>query len=131
MIVADANVVIAASTPGHSHHASAQEILREHGPRGIVLPTLTMAEVLVGSARAGAEDRARHLLSKAGFDLLPAEEPTPEDLARLQAGTSLKMPDVCVLATAEHLQVGLATFDARLAREAEARGVTVLGLPSP
>ncbi len=128
VIVADANIVIAAANPAHLHHAAAQEIIRVHGSDGMALHSLTFAEVLVGPARAGALATARDALTAAGFHLSPAGDPPSEALALLRASTSLKMPDVCVLATAEHLRANLATFDARLAREAIAREIPVHGL---
>jgi predicted nucleic acid-binding protein len=126
VIVADANVVIAATTPGHVHHAAARRIVVEHGRAGIALHSLTLAEVLVGPARAGAEAQARRTLAAAGFE--PAPDPAPEDLALVRATSGLKMPDACVLALAEQTAAPLATFDERLAREARARGLVVLGL---
>lgn len=128
MLVADANIVIAASNPAHVHHAEATAIVLDHGRDGIVLHSLTMAEVLVGPARGGDQAVARQQLEAAGFRPSPTGDPAPEDLALVRATTALKMPDACVLATAEHLRADLATFDTRLAREAHARGVTVLGL---
>ena len=127
MIVADASVVIAAMNPGDAHHDEAQRIILEHGPAGIALHSLTLSEILVGPARSGAEGTVRQKLAAAGIALAPAGDPTPEDLARVRAATSLAMPDACVLAQAEHLGVPLATFDKRLARETVARGVVVLG----
>lgn len=126
-MVADANVVIAASTPGHVHHHEAVRIVAEFGLVGIVLHSLTMAEVLVGPAKARSQAAARDRLTAAGFMLVPNGDPAPEVLAEVRATTSLKMPDACVLATAEHLRADMATFDERLAREARARGVTVYG----
>jgi len=131
VIVADANVVIAASSPDHVHHRQAVRLVTDHGQDGIVLHSLTLAEVLVGPARAGAQAAARSVLDAAGFRLSPTGDPTPEDLALVRAATSLKMPDACVLATAMHLETGLATFDKRLSREATARGVPVHGLAEP
>lgn len=127
MIVADANVVIAAITPGHVHHADAVDILREHGRDGIVLHSLTLAEILVGPARTGAEHEARAALEAAGIGLAPEGEPTPEALARVRATVSVTMPDACVLALAELLRTPMATFDRRLAREAGRRAVIVVG----
>lgn len=128
MIVADANVVIAASSPTHAHYDAATKIVLEHGRAGIVLHSLTLAEVLVGPARAGQEVKARQRLADAGFTLAPAGDPTPEHLARVRATAALKMPDACVLAMAEAVGAPLATFDERLAREATKWGVTVHGL---
>ncbi len=131
MIVADANVVIAAANPGHAHHAAARDVVRTHGRDRIVLHSLTLAEVLVGPARTGGQVEARARLERAGFSVSPDGDPASEALALVRATTSLKMPDACVLATAEHLGADLATFDRRVAREARARGVTVLGAPEP
>ncbi|MHA3949026.1 PIN domain-containing protein [Cellulomonas bogoriensis] len=88
-----------------------------------------MAEVLVGPAKAGAHAAALKALTEAGFGLGPlGQDPAPEALAVVQAQTGLTTPDACVLASAERLGAGLATFDARLARAARARGVALHGL---
>ncbi|MFV2143287.1 MULTISPECIES: type II toxin-antitoxin system VapC family toxin [Isoptericola] len=130
MIVADANVVIAAAQPDHVHHSGARRIVREHGLEHIAMHSLTLAELLVGPARVGAHASVRAKLAEAGFALSPQGDPAPEALAVVRAETSLKMPAACVLALAEHLDVALATFDQRLAREAGARGRHVYGLES-
>ena len=128
VIVADANVIIAASTPGHVHHDRARSILLEHGSAGVVLHSLTLAEVLVGPARDGQLERACEAFEAAGVRCSPETDPAPRALAAVRAGAAVKMPDACVLATAEHVGAPLATFDARLAREAVARGTSVIGL---
>lgn len=128
VIVADANVIIAASTPGHVHHERARRILLDHGASGVVLHTLTMAEVLVGPARSGQQDVALAAFEAAGIRSSSATDPGPGALALVRASAAVRMPDACVLATAEHVRAPLATFDARLAREAGARGTTVIGL---
>lgn len=129
VIVADANVLIAAANPADAHHQRARAILLEHGGTGVVLHSLTMAEVLVGPARAGQQEVAHAAYVGAGVRSSPATDPAPDALALVRATTALKMPDACVLATAEHAGAPLATFDARLAREATARGTTVIGPP--
>lgn len=126
MLVADANVVIAVSSPRHIHHERAKAIVLEHGGAGIVLHSLTFAEVLVGPARSGHEALASDRLIAAGFSLSTAGEPDPSRLARIRAHSTLKMPDVCVVAMAQHLGCDLASFDTRLVREAKAWGVGVL-----
>jgi predicted nucleic acid-binding protein len=128
VIVADANVIIAASTPDHIHHGRARAILLEHGASGVVLHSLTMAEVLVGPARSGQQEAAHAAFEAAGVRCSSTTDPAPGTLARVRATAAVKMPDACVLATAEHVRAPLATFDARLAREAEARGTVVIGL---
>lgn len=130
VIVADANVMIAAANPADVHHEHAREILLEHGRDGVVLHSLTMAEVLVGPARAGQHDAAYAAFEAAGVRSSPATDPAPTALAHVRATAALKMPDACVLATAEHLGTPLATFDSRLAREAAARGTAVIGSPT-
>lgn len=127
VIVADANVMIAAANPADVHHHRARTILLEHGGAGVVLHSLTMAEVLVGPARAGQQEAAHAAYLAAGVHSSATTDPTPTALARVRATTALKMPDACVLATAEHASAPLATFDARLARAATARGTTVIG----
>ncbi|GED11835.1 hypothetical protein CCE02nite_38340 [Cellulosimicrobium cellulans] len=89
MIVGDANIVIAASNPWDVHHAEVTAIVLEHGPDRIVVHSLTLAEVRVGPAGAGAYVRARHLLEAAGFRLSAEGEPTPEDLALVRAAAPL------------------------------------------
>jgi predicted nucleic acid-binding protein len=113
VIVADASVIIAAANPAEVHHERARAILREAGEAGVVLHSLTMAEVLVGPARSGAQDVAHAAFAAAGIRSSSATDPPPTAQA-------------CVLATAEHLAVPLATFDERLVRAAAARGVTVV-----
>jgi predicted nucleic acid-binding protein len=126
VIVADASVIIAAANPAEVHHERARAILREAGEAGVVLHSLTMAEVLVGPARSGAQDVAHAAFAAAGIRSSSATDPPPTALALVRASAALKMPDACVLATAEHLAVPLATFDERLVRAAAARGVTVV-----
>ncbi|ACZ30047.1 PilT protein domain protein [Xylanimonas cellulosilytica DSM 15894] len=126
VIVVDANVVIAASSPGHVHHDDAVRLAFTAGSTGMCLHPLTLAEVLVGPARSGVQHEARRALAAAGFRLAP-EDPAPEDVALVRARTSLRMPDAVVLATAQALDADLATFDNRLAREARAIGVAVHG----
>lgn len=127
VIVADAHVLIAAANPADVHHRRARSILLEHGGAGVVLHSLTMAEVLVGPARAGRQEDAHAAYVAAGVRSSPATDPAPTAVARVRATTALKMPDACVLATAEHAGAPLATFDTRLAREATGRGTAVIG----
>jgi len=76
VIVADANVVIAASNPSDVHHAEATSLVLEHGQHGIVRHSLALAEMLVGPARAGARVQARHRLDVAGFGLSAPAQPS-------------------------------------------------------
>lgn len=57
--------------------------------------------------------------------VFPAD--TAVRLAEPGASTGLKMPDCCVLLSAEEARAGFASFDLRLAQVADARGLQ--GLP--
>ncbi len=89
---------------------------------------VTLAEVFVGPARVGRLDRATAALAQLDVRTIALSEDTPARLATLRAGTSLKLPDCCVLLAAE--QSGgatVATFDDRLGTAARERGFRVLG----
>lgn len=87
---------------------------------------LNRAEVLVGYARAERLEEGVRLLAALGID----EQPLPDDaavrLAELRAETGLRMPDRCVLLTAEQTGSSVASFDDRLRRAALGCGLPVL-----
>ena len=60
-----------------------------------------------------------------GVEQLPVPAEQPLTLAKLRAGTSLRLPDCCVLAAAMETGAALATFDATLAKVAAEHGITV------
>lgn len=127
-IVLDASVLIAFFNSRDAHHAAAVRILDEACAEDLVLSSISLAEVLVGPARSGDEESALRALAR--LDI--AEETLPADgavqLARLRAGTGLKMPDCCVLLAAQTANAqAVATFDSRLARAARERGVHAVG----
>ncbi|MBI3256275.1 MAG: type II toxin-antitoxin system VapC family toxin [Actinobacteria bacterium] len=125
MIVLDANILIAHLDSSDAHHDRAETLLLDLSDSPLVAGPLTLAEVLVGPARAGQLDRATTalaLLEVAGVDLGPD---APVQLALLRAGTSLKLPDCCVLLAAENAHAAVATFDHRLAEVARDRGFDV------
>ncbi|MEO8888446.1 MAG: type II toxin-antitoxin system VapC family toxin [Jatrophihabitantaceae bacterium] len=129
MIVLDASVLIAQLNPDDAHHGSAVELLAEAAAETLVAHRLTLAEVLVGGARAG---RAAEMLSDLrAIGVAPAPQSAGEDealrLADLRAGTGIKLPDCCVLDVALENDAELATFDRALAEVARHRGVVVRG----
>lgn len=124
MTVLDANVLIAHFSDLDPHHERAVTLLLDADDELAVHP-LTLAEVLVGPARAGMLERARSLLDRLGVIVRPTPPDEPETLARLRAETQLKMPDCCVLAAALDSADTLATFDEKLATAAERLGVVV------
>lgn len=79
MIVADANIVIAASNPSDVHHVQATAIVLEHGPDGIALHSLTLAEVLVVVANMTAvagRRMAETVSRRGGIAIIPQDVPT-------------------------------------------------------
>ncbi|QJU54819.1 PIN domain-containing protein [Herbiconiux sp. KACC 21604] len=114
MIVLDAGVLIGFLDSADAHHEAAVKIL-ERNPFGYLVHPLTAAEVLVGPAKRGVEDEVWRDLRGIGVEVAELGPEGPLALARLRARWGLKMPDTCVLATAEQFDVHLATFDRQLA----------------
>lgn len=130
MIVLDATVLIAYLDGEDVHHRAATRLLVEHADESMVANALTVAETLVRPARTG-----RVVDATAAFDVLGLQimEVGPDDavrLAVLRSETGLRLPDCCVLLTAESIGGTLATFDERLSQVAAGRGVPVAGLRS-
>lgn len=128
MIVADASAVIAHLERGDAHHYVAKERLSELADRSLGSSTITLAEVLVGPARAGRLEEARIALGVLKVRELPLGAGAAGDLAALRADTGLKLPDCCVLLAARDASAaGLITFDEQLACTARALGLRVHG----
>lgn len=125
MIVLDANVLIALLDASDAHHARAVALLDTHAADGYAASALTLAEVLVGPARSGGEDRARAALTGLGLEVIPVSEPDALSLARVRERHRLRMPAAVVLNAALASGAGLGTFDASLARAAREAGVVV------
>jgi predicted nucleic acid-binding protein len=120
--VVDASLIIALLDAGDAHHDRAVELLGDvAGP--LDASTLTVAEVLVGPARAGRLAAARSALAALGLAAVPIEADAAPRLAELRAETGLKLPDCCVLLAAENVAAGaVLSFDDRLRRAADALG---------
>lgn len=125
MIVLDADVLIAHLNADDVHHARATELLLQLRSDSFAASTLTLAEVLVGPARAGRLARQEARLAQLEITSVPLESEASAPLATIRAETGLKLPDCCVLHAAEASGGELATFDARLAKAARQRGVEV------
>lgn len=125
MIVLDANVLIAHLDATDAHHDRASALLALHADHPFLASPISIAEVLVGPVRAGLLDQATAALSQLGVSTVELGLDAPTRLALLRAATGLKLPDCCVLASAEHSQAGIATFDDRLATTAHERGMDV------
>jgi predicted nucleic acid-binding protein len=90
------------------------------------MSVLTRAEVLVVPARAGRRRAAEDILDQLSIGTWELPRDAAGQLAELRAHTGLRMPDCCVLLTAEiNGPAELATFDERLAQAAAERGITV------
>lgn len=125
LITFDASVLIAHLDATDAHHDRATALLSSMLGESWGASLLTLAEVLVGPARAGTLEVATAALQQleiAGVDL---DEDAPVKLATLRAATGLKLPDCCVLLAAGKTGGAVATFDGRLAQAARARGLEV------
>lgn len=125
MIVLDASVLIAHLDATDSHHERAGVLLRDAADEALGASPITLAEVLVGPARAGEVDRGTALLHELDVASVRLLDDAPARLAVLRAGTGLKLPDCCVLLAAEQTHGTVATFDDRLANAATERGLAI------
>lgn len=126
MIVLDARVLIAHLADDDAHHDRATRLLAGLAGQPKSMSVLTRAEVLVVPARAGRRRAAEDALDQLRISTCELPRDAAGQLAELRAHTDLRMPDCCVLLTAEiNGPAELATFDERLARVAAERGITV------
>lgn len=123
MIVLDASVLAAHFDNEDAHHSKAEEILLELVSDDLGASPISIAELLVGPARAGKLQTARDALHDLEIQEIPLHDGSAERLAQLRASTGLKLPDCCVLLAAEAAHAdGIRTFDARLAKHARHLG---------
>lgn len=125
MIVLDASILIAHLDASDSHHDRAEVLLANSGNEDLITSVVTLAEVLVGPSRSGIVDRALIALEQLGVTAVAIEPTGALRLALLRTETGLKLPDCCLLLTAEQTDAALASLDLRLAAAARDRGVRV------
>ena len=125
MIILDASVLIGHFEPADSHHADATALLKAHLTDSFASSVVTLAEVYVGASRAGQADRLDQLLAQLAIRSLELPAEAAHRLGELRATTGLKLPDCCVLYTAERHSAALATLDDTLANRAANIGLTV------
>lgn len=126
LIVLDASVLIAHLDASHDHHARATGLLAETRAAPLEASPVTIAEVLVGPARAGRMRDARSALRALGVGERPFGADASARLATLRAATDLKLPDCCVLLAAEDAAAdSVFSFDDRVAAAASAAGFSV------
>ncbi len=126
MMVLDASVLIAYLDSEDAHHLRAETLLSREIDDDFASNTLTVAEVLVMPAREGRLAAAREALDDLDLKELAFPGDSAARLAQLRVDTSLKMPDCCVLLTAEDGQARLASFDERLSAAAASRNLNVV-----
>ena len=125
MIVLDASVLVAHLDATDIHHQRAGALLGDVADEPLGASPITLAEVLVGPARAGEVERGTALLDELEVTSVRLLDDAPARLAMLRAGTGLKLPDCCVLLAAEQTRGAVATFDDRLANAAAERGLAI------
>jgi predicted nucleic acid-binding protein len=126
VIVVDASVLVAHLDERDAHHGAATRLLLDAAELELVASPVTVAEVLVGPARADRLSEAQGMLDALAVREVPLGPDAALRLALLRAQTGLKLPDCCVLLAAHdaHAQ-SVATFDERLAAVAREVGLDV------
>ncbi len=123
MIVLDASALIAHLDADDAQHQRAVERMIELAEHPLGCSSITLAEVLVGPARAGRLDAAERVVRELGVTEIRLGEGTAPRLAELRAQTGLKLPDCCVLLAAQDCGAqAVLTLDDRLGREARRLG---------
>jgi predicted nucleic acid-binding protein len=125
VIILDASVLIGHFEPADAHHTDATALLRAHALESFAASVITLAEVYVGAARAGRADQLHQLLAQLQIESLDLPAGAARRLGELRATTKLRMPDCCVLYSAEQHNAAIATFDDKLAARAADLGLTV------
>ena len=121
VIVLDASVLIAYLDSDDAHHTLAEDLLAREIDDDFAASPLTLAEVLVVPVRDGRLEEVRAALDGLEVKETPFPADTPVKLARLRAGSGLKMPDCCVLLAADAAGARIASFDGALLRAAATR----------
>jgi predicted nucleic acid-binding protein len=125
VIILDASVLIGHFEPADAHHTDATALLRAQALESFAASVITLAEVYVGAARAGQSDQLHQLLAQLQIESLDLPAGAARRLGELRATTKLRMPDCCVLYSAEQHSAAIATFDDKLAARAADLGLTV------
>jgi predicted nucleic acid-binding protein len=106
LAILDASVVIAFRDPADALHARAVTAFRSHSHDEFALPATVYAEVLVAPRRHGPPAVASldEFIDDFGMQIVPLTAEIARHAALLRAQTaSLRLPDACVLATADIL----------------------------
>jgi predicted nucleic acid-binding protein len=131
VILLDASVLIGHFEPADAHHAQATALLTAHLTDSFAASVITLAEVYAGAARSGQAQHLNELLEQLRIEELDLPAGVALRLGELRAATNLKMPDCCVLYTAEHHNAAIATFDDKLAARARDIGIAAVDSGEP
>ncbi|MGN6412995.1 type II toxin-antitoxin system VapC family toxin [Flexivirga sp.] len=126
MIALDAGVLIALFDANDAHHAAAEEIFAANPSEPMTIGPINQAEVLVRAARENRDQQMLADLRALGITTTALPDDAATRLARLRANTRSKMPDCCVLLTAEQTSARVATFDEGLQESARSIGLAVV-----
>jgi predicted nucleic acid-binding protein len=118
VIVLDASVLIAHLDSRDAQHDRALQALTAAGGEPLGASVITLAEVLVGPARAGRLDDARLALEELDVTSVALPPDAAVRLASLRAQTTLHLPDCCVLLAAQTESASILTFDERQGKAA-------------
>jgi predicted nucleic acid-binding protein len=124
VVVLDASVLIAHLDQRDAHHERATQLLPDSGTEPLEASTISLAETLAAPARAGRLADANDALERLGIDELPLGDGAAARLAQLRADTGRKLPDCCLLLTAETHDGVVATFDSALVETADGLGLS-------
>jgi predicted nucleic acid-binding protein len=126
VIVLDASVLIAHLDDRDTHHERARELLAGTGGEQLGASTITLAETLVAPTRAGRVADVTAALGRLEVAELPLGEDASARLARLRVEAGCKLPDCCVLLTAQEHGGAVASFDSALIDAAARLGISTL-----
>lgn len=126
MIALDAGVLIALFDANDAHHAAAEEIFAANPSEPMTIGPINQAEVLVRAARENRDQQMLADLRALGITTTALPDDAATRLARLRANTRSRMPDCCVLLTAEQTSARVATFDEGLQESARSIGLAVV-----
>jgi predicted nucleic acid-binding protein len=124
VITLDASVVIAYFDRWDDHHEAARAFLYNSGAE-LTLNPITRAEALVRAAAMSVMNEVEDDLDALGITTTPFSGDAHRTLAELRVRTGLRMPDCCVLLTAQETAGSIATFDRALASAARTLGIEV------
>lgn len=130
MITLDAGVLIGLLNSFDAHHERAVSLFSDLVDDLLYLNPITEAEVLVRAVQVQRGEEFYHRVRETGVNVLTPPPDAGVRLAQMRAETGLKLPDCCVILTAQQSDSRIATFDARLARAARGLGIEVVPEPA-